>query len=145
MSNLNEISPAELVADLLSRWGDPERDVVVGPATDAQQQRGVVQMVSAGLPLVEKYAPLQWCRAQVRCLHGSMSEADSIGQSVQRDIHGLVRKRARMSSTDKWYLVHLCNITAGPSQHYDSPETHEVLLFAEIMLGSTPLDPSDFG
>lgn len=139
MADLNEISPPEIVADMLVRWGSPPVTVVVGPATDAQQQAGVIQMVSAGLPTVEKYAPIQWVRVQIRCLSGTLEYSDTIAQSVQRDLHGKFRIRARMRSNDTWHLVHLSNISAGPSMHYDSPETWENLLFAEIMLGTQAL------
>lgn len=148
MTALQELSPPEIVGDLISRWGMPgvaPGGVVIGPADDPAQQGGVIQMVSAGLPDIEHYARLQWSRAQVRVLAGTLAKADLIAQNVQRDIHGLVRKRARQASTDSWYLVHLCNITAGPSQHYDSEFTWEVLLFAEILIGTDPLDPADFG
>ena len=140
---LDEISPAELVADLIVRWGLPGHapaGVVVGPASDTQQQAGVISIMSAGLPVIEKYSDLQWYRAQVRCLHGTLEFADTLAQGVQRDIHGLVRRKVHMASTDRWYLLHLCNVTAGPSMHYDSPETWETLLFAEIMLSDDPLN-----
>ena len=136
---LAEISPAEIVADMLVRWGDPAVDVVIGPTNDEQQQAGVVGITSAGLPQVEKYVPTHWLRAQVRCLAPSLAMADTIGQSVQRDLHGRYRTRARMASTGQWYLVHLSNITAGPSMHYDGPETWEILLFAEIMIATEAL------
>lgn len=140
--NLNEISPAELVADLLNRWGDPEiapAGVIVGPTNNPQQQAGVISVTAAGMPSVSKYTPTQWMRAQVRCLAGDLSLAESIAQGVLRDLNGQVRLRCRMRSTDQWYLVHLANVTAGPSMHYDSPETWETLLFAEIMLGTEPV------
>lgn len=141
-SVLDEISPAELIKDALERWGAPNLapyGVVVGPTTDAQQQGGVASVTAAGLPLVEKYAPLQWMRAQVRCLHGTLDGAEQIAQAVYRDLNGRGRMKARMRSTDAWYLIHLANITAGPSYHYDSPETWETLLFAEILIGSEKL------
>lgn len=137
-----EISPAELVADILTRLSDPElapAGVVVGPANDTMQQAGVVSVVAAGLPVIERYTPLQWLRAQVRCLAGTLELADRIAQGVQRDLHGRGRTIARMASTDQRYLVHLVNCVAGPSMHYDSPETWETLLFAELMIGTEPL------
>ena len=137
------ISPAELLADTLNRLAVPgfaPAGAVVGPASDAQQQAGVVEMVEAGLPTVERYAPIQWMRAQLRCLAPTLSEADTIAHRVQVELHGKVRIVARMASTDHRYLIHLCNITAGPSQHYDTPETWESLLFAELMIGTEPLD-----
>ena len=142
---LDELSPAEIAADMLSRWGDPDlapSGVVVGPANDAAQQSGVVSVVAGGLPSIEKYVPVQWLRAQFRCLAPTLESADRIAQGVMRDMNGKVRKRCRMASTDRWYLVHLSNVTAGPSMHYDSPETYETLLFAELMIGTDPLDLS---
>jgi len=141
--NLDEISPAELVKDVLDRWGDPDiapAGVIVGPASDAMQQAGVVSIMAAGLPVVEKYTPIQWCKAQIRCLAGTLDQADTIAQAVQRDLHGVVRKRARMKSTDRWYLVHSAYVTAGPSMHYDSPATWETLLFAEVMISTENID-----
>ena len=142
MSELGEISPAELAADLLERWGDPDAapaGVVVGPTSDDQQQLGVVSLMGAGLPIIEKYVPIQWHRAQVRCLAPTLAHADAISQSVQRGYHGIVRRKARMASTGEWYLVHLCNVTAGPSMHFDGPETWECLVFVEMMIGSESL------
>ena len=136
------ISPAELVADVLQRLGRPDiapMGVVVGPATNAQQQGGVVQMSQAGLPAVERYVPAQWMRCQIRCLAGTLEEADQIAQKVQQSLHGKQRVIARMASTDHRYLIHLLNITSGPSMHYDSAQTWEELLFAEIMIGTDPI------
>lgn len=138
-STMADVSPAELVADALVRWGDPElapEGVVVGPTTDAQQQGGVITLSAAGLPLMEKYAPLQWMRCQIRCLAGTLDTAENMSQGVYRDLNGRHRLRCRMKSTDSWYLIHLTNVTAGPSMHYDSPETWETLLFAEILLST---------
>lgn len=141
--NHDEISPAELVADVLRRLGFPDiapAGIVVGPTTDAQQQAGVVSLTAAGLPTIERYLPLQWMRCQVRVLAGTLVDSDRIAQAVQRDLHGRVRTIARMASTDQRYLLHLSNVTAGPSMHYDSPETWENLLFAEILIGTEALD-----
>lgn len=139
------LSPAEVAFDLLSRYGStigaeiPDSAAlvvaVVGPANDTQQQGGVVSFMGAGLPIIEKYSPVQWHRAQMRCLAGDLSTADYIAGLVQRDIHGLVRKVCYQASNDSWYLVHLSNVVAGPSMHFDSAETWETLLFAELMIG----------
>jgi hypothetical protein len=95
--------------------------------------------MAAGLPVVEEYVPIQWARVQMRCLAGTLAQADNISQAVQRDIHAKVRKFVYMASTDSWYLLHLCKITAGPSMHFDSPETWETLVFAELMLSNERL------
>jgi len=140
------ISPAELVGDLITRYGTisgltlPSTEqvpaVVIGAATDAQQQGGVVQLMAAGLPVIEKYLPLQWHRAQIRCLGPDLDTSDFLAQTVFADINGLVRKLVYQASNDSWYLMHLCNVTAGPSMHYDTEETKESLLFAEILLAT---------
>lgn len=136
------VSPAELAADILNRLGPPDiaaHGAVVGPATDAQQQEGVIQLVAAGLPVLEKYVDLQWMRCQMRCLAGTLDTAETISQKVYAEMNGRGRTIGRMASTDQRYLVHLINITAGPSMHYDSPETWETLLFAELMIGTQPI------
>lgn len=135
------LSPAELTADFLRRYGVAATayKVIVGPASDADQQAGVISLMAAGLPVIEKYAPLQWHRAQARCLAGDLATADVIAQAVQADTHGIVRKLCYQASNDSWYLIHLSNVTTGPSQHYDSPETWETLMFVELMISNVPV------
>lgn len=143
MSLPQPLSPAELTADFLNRYGSVVLDggytVVVGPASDAQQQAGVISLMAAGLPTIEKYAPLQWHRAQARCLAGDLSTADTLAQAVQADTHGIFRKLCYQASADSWFLIHLSNVTVGPSMHYDSPETWETLMFVELMIGTQPV------
>lgn len=135
------LSPAELVADLIKRYGTTadNYEVKVGPATDAETQAGVVSTMAAGLPLIEKYVPLMWHRTQILCRAGDLATADLIAALVQRDMHGLVRKICYQASNDTWYLIHLSNITAGPSMHYDTPAAWETLLFGELLIASDPL------
>lgn len=136
------ISPAELAGDILRRLGPPglaPAGVVTGPANDDQQQRGVISIMQAGLPTIELYTPVQWMRCQIRCLAGTLAEADQISFGVNAFLHGRGRTVGRMASTDHRYLVHMINVVAGPSMHYDSPETWETLLFAELMIGTDPL------
>lgn len=140
---VEELSPAELMQDFLRRWCDPDLapgGIYVGPLNDAVQQAGGISVVAGGLPSVDKYTPTQWLRAQVRCLAPTLEQADRMAQGVMRDAQGTVRVRCRMASTDKWYLVHLLNITAGPSMHFDTRETQETLLFAELLIGTNPID-----
>lgn len=145
---MSDISPALLIRDILVRIDPIGVPVVVGPATDAQQQSGVVSLVDAGLPVVEDYVAVVWTRAQMRCLHGTLIGAEHISRAIQRVLTGRGRTLARQDvvtalgvSTGAYdeYLVHLCRVTAGPSMHYDSPETWETLLFAEVMLGTVPV------
>jgi len=149
-SGLPPISPAELTRDLITRYGEvivnEGYTVKVGPANDTEQQAGVISLMSAGLPMIEKYAPLQWYRAQARCLAGDLATADLLAQAVQRDVHGRGRSLcfqtanpAYPDDTGQWFLIHMANITVGPSMHYDSPETWETLMFAELMIGNVPV------
>lgn len=137
----NPFSPAEVVADLLTRYGRAAAtyDVVVGPTTHEQKQAGVISLMAAGLPQIEKYVPLMWHRSQVRCFGGDLATADTIAGLVQRDIHGLVRKTCYQASNDSWYLVHLSNITVGPSMHYDTEMSWETLLYAELLIADDPV------
>lgn len=141
--DLLQLSPAELTRDILVRLSLPglaPAGVVVGPANDTQQQNGVISITPAGLPELEMYVPVQWTRVQVRCLAGTLSDAEAIAQRVYPSLNGRNRIVARQASTDQRFLVHAINVNAGPSVHYDSPETWESLLFAEIMLSTAPLN-----
>lgn len=141
---VGEVSPAEIVQYILTTYGEADfapGGIIVGPATDVQQQAGVVSLTQAGLPVVERYVPsLLWMRCQVRCLAPTLDLADRLGRAVQRVLDTLPnRVLGYQASTDEWYLLHLSQTTAGPSHHYDSPETWESLLFAELMLSATPV------
>lgn len=141
-SVLDTLSPAELVADVLNRLGRPDiapHGCIVGPANNVQQQEGVIQMVAAGLPVVDLYTPTQWMRCQMRCLAGTLDDAEKISQRIKADFHERQRTIGRMASTNRRYLIHIMNITAGPSMHFDSSETWETLVFAEIMIGTDPI------
>lgn len=149
------LSPAEVAYDMLDRYGStigaeiPDKDTlvtaIVGPANDTQQQGGCISFMGAGLPVIEKYTPIQWHRAQARCLAGDLATADYISSLVQRDMHDKQRLLCYQASNDSWYLVHLSNVVAGPSMHFDSAETWETLLFAELMIGNDPVATgSDF-
>lgn len=137
-----EISPAELTADLLRRKLSTALvpgGVIVGPANDDQQQAGCVQLAIAGRPKLEKYAPLIWVRAQLRCVSETLEHAERICMASDVALTRVTREEAQMDSTGDRYLVHLANVTAGGSMHYDSPETWEELLFAELLVGTDPI------
>lgn len=141
---LDDISPAELAMDVLNRLGPPDlapMGTVVGPANDEQQQTGVISAVAAGLPVIDHYGPLQSSRVQLRCLAPTLALADLIAQGVYLFLHTLPNRTVgRMASTDRRYLIHWMNPAAGPSQHYDSPETWEALVFVEMMIGTEPTE-----
>lgn len=136
-----DISPAEIMQTLINDNADEFglAPAVVGPANDTQQQAGVVQIVDAGLPQIETYRRVVWVRTQLRCLSGSLSEADVIGRRLQFFLNGQFRTQARQPSNGQTYLIHLITVTAGPSNHYDTPETWEVLLFTETLMGLDPI------
>ncbi len=142
MNPLDVISPAELIKDYLDRLCPPDlapAGVVVGPANDRQQQAGVISLVDAGMPVVEFYVPTISVRTQARCLAGTLEGSDHIVRGLQAVLNGVGRTVARMASTDRRYLIHRINVVGGPSMHYDSPETWETLLFAEVMYGTVPI------
>lgn len=141
---LDAISPAELAMDVLNRLGPPDLapyGCIVGPATDQQQQTGVISAVTAGLPVLDHYGPIQWSRVQLRCLAPTLDQVDLIAQGIYLYLHTLPNRTiGRMASTDRRYLIHAMNPTAGPSQHYDTPETWEALVFVEMMIGTEPIE-----
>ncbi len=135
------ISPAEIVADILNRLCLPiaASGAVVGPTNDVQQQAGVISAMASGLPKVELYVPMQSTRAQLRCLAGTLDEAEKISQRAMGFLASKNRVIAYQASTGQRFLVHWCKVVAGPSMHYDSPEVWETLLFAEMMIHTVPL------
>lgn len=138
---LLEISPAEITADILNRLCLPvaASGAVVGPTNDAQQQSGVISCMASGLPVVELYVPMQSMRAQLRCLAGTLDEAEKISQRTMGFLQVRNRVVAYQASIGQRFLVHWVKVIAGPSMHYDSNETWETLLFAELMVHTTPL------
>jgi hypothetical protein len=140
--SVSNISPAELMADLLNRLGGDlaPSGAVVGPANDAQQQAGVLQIVDAGMPIIDQYRPVIWVRTQIRCLAGTLDEAERIARRTQLFLFGLENRTVvHQSSTEEDYLIHTLTVSAGPSMHFDTPETWETLLFIETCMGIDPL------
>lgn len=142
MTDLLDVSPAELTADILNRLSLPDlapAGAVVGPTDDEQTQAGVISCMPSGLPVIELYVPVQWMRAQMRCLAGTLDLAEQISQKTYRQLNGKNRIVAYQASTAQRYLVHAVKVAAGPSAHYDSPENWETLLFAELLIATDPL------
>jgi hypothetical protein len=135
------ISPAEILQVILNAEIDTAicpSGAVVGPATNTQQREGVAQLTDAGSTKIEKYLPLMWSRAQVRVLHEQLSEADRIAYHIW----DLLQERPRQvvatpSSGQKW-VVHSINMSASPSQHWDSAATWEELFFVEVAISACP-------
>lgn len=143
------VSPSELLMKFINDNADGDvlpAGSVVGPADDDMQQQGVISLMDAGDTKREDYAPLLWKRVQVRCMGPSLEKCDDIGQwafellNDQRWLE-LADERGRV-----WF-VHLITVTVGPSHHFDSTETWESLMFANVTVGRDPVlvpDPSGF-
>ncbi len=136
------ISPGEMMVYVINTLGPFEIQglAVAGPATDAQQQAGVISVVDAGLPVVERFRRVVWVRTQYRCLGGSLAKADELARRLHFFLNDLPsRTVGLMASTGEQYLIHEVTVTAGPSWHFDSPETWEALLFTESLIGLDPI------
>jgi hypothetical protein len=135
------MSPVALLKAMLesSIGADAPGGVVIGPATDAKQQLGVIQLMAAGLPKEEQYAPLLWQRVQVRCVGPTLLVAEVIAGLILLRLNNTSRATVPQASTNKTWLVHSLRVIGGPSMHFDTPETWETLLFAELMVGTQPV------
>jgi len=85
------------------------------------------------------YMPIIDARIQLRVLHRRLATSEQIAQNVFAAWHQLGRRTVVQASNGHTYLVHLTNIVAGFSQHYDTQETWEYLGFAQFMIGTTPV------
>lgn len=138
------VSPIELLKELGNRELVPDLIVhgfIVGPADDKQQQEGVISMVDAGMPKVEKYVPVVWIRAQLRCIAGSLSDAERAARHAY-EIFADRRRTVIRASDGQDYLLHFTSVSGGPSAHFDSPETWEYLMWVESLVGMTPIPAS---
>lgn len=112
--------------------------VVVGPATNEQQQAGVISVTDSGPLRSERYIPVVYPRLQIRCMAHDVSVSDRIGWHVYDILHNRHRQVVT-DSTDMSWLVHRTEVLSGPSLHYDSQATWEQLLFVETMIGREPV------
>jgi hypothetical protein len=136
------ISPAELLRSRLAADVDPAivpGGVVVGPTTDEQQQQGCVSIMDAGLAKQERYLPLVRVRTQVRVMGPSLSEVDRIARHVYGLLNGVGRHIIEQVSTGEQYLIHLTNVSAGPSAYFNSTEAWEEVLFTESLISTDPV------
>jgi len=136
------VDPVELFMAYLDTNLAPEdapSGTVIGPATDTQQMGGVVQLMAAGMPQLERYTPTLWQRVQIRCVAKTLEEAQHIALRVLATARGRNRVVVTQPSDGHEYLIHSMELTAGPSGHFDTPKTFEALIFAEIMVGTQPV------
>jgi hypothetical protein len=144
MTTTIPLSPVELLKDyLVDEIGhEVPGGIVVGPLSDEQQQKGGISVMAAGLPKREKYVPVMWQRLQLRVIAPSLDIADAIAQHAFAALDEKSRIIMTQTSTGSQYLVHYIGVSGGPSMHFDSPETWEDLLFAEVMVGTQPISTS---
>jgi hypothetical protein len=136
------ISPVELVMSMLQDTIDTSivgGGVVVGPTDDAQRQLGCLSIADAGTPKQERYLPLVWVRTQIRVFGPTYDTTDRIARHVYELLNGKGRTLIQQSSTAETYLVHMVNITSGPTVMSEDSETWEELLFAEALIGTDPV------
>lgn len=138
---LRPLSVPELVFALLLRDVNTAicPYVRVGPTTHAEQQAGVVSVTPAGSTKINPHMPMRWARVQLRGIHHQIAQAEMIGEHVFQLLHTRHRELVTQPSSGNTYLVHNTQVIAGPSIHYDTPETWESLLFAEITVGTQPI------
>ena len=138
------ISPAELMKELIRTKTDAGivPHVVVGPLSEEQQREGGLSIVTAGTAAEELYLPLIRPRIQIRCVGGSLGKSELMARHVAMKIDGLGRSEVTQPSTGDRYLIHWVNVTGGPSDHFDTAETFEGLMFADTMMGTTPIPSS---
>src|SRR6185503_15534824 len=136
------VSPSELVMALLETYmtaGVAPGGIFTGPADDEAQQLGCVQLTAAGMTRQEMYLPLGRVRAQLRCVGPSLDITDKIAWDIYVTVGKTSRVEVDQASTGDTYLIHNVNVIAGPSQHYDTMETWESLVFLEVMFGLQPV------
>jgi len=141
MTNRVPVSPAELLMVIVNNEVDRTlipAGAVVGQATDAQQQAGVVAIVASGDGRPEMYAPILWPRLQMRCVAPTLSHTDRMGRHLYELLHDHPRTEVRDSEGNEW-LVNGVYISTAPSDHWDSAETWENLLFATMCVATQPI------
>lgn len=142
MTAVYPISPAELFADVLSRFTsrDIVPHIVVGGLSQTQQNEGGVAIMDAGAGKTELYSPLLRPRMQLRCIAPTLAEVDVITRHVGLSLDAMpARVTAHQASTDEDYLLYFVNVSGGPSSHWDTEETWEGLLFADTMISTVPV------
>jgi hypothetical protein len=111
---------------------------VVGGADDKQQQAGVAVLMDAGTVKRELYAPLLWKRVQIRCLGKDLLHATQIGNYL----FDFLDDQKWLELSDFWgqkWFVHMIYTDVAPSQHQDTSETKEDLMFVVMCIGRDPI------
>lgn len=135
------ISPAELMMSLVrSRTSeDIVPNIAVGPLSEEAKREGGVSIVTAGNAAEESTDLVIRPRIQLRCVSGSLATAEQMARHVTLQIHGLGRTVVQQPSSGDEYLIHWVRVTGGPSDHFDTAESFEGLMFADTMIGTTPI------
>lgn len=131
----------QLMKDFIDTQSDRElvkSGATVGGADDKEQNAGVAVLMDAGTVKRELYARIQWARVQVRCIGPDLFTASRIGSHL----YELLDDQKYLELTDfngKRWFVHTMYVDVAPSQHEDSGETKESLLFATMSVGRDPI------
>lgn len=134
--SVQECAATDLSALLTAAGNLPTYGVVGGPPTDDAAKGGVVSVVYTGPLNPNLYVDVIDARIQIRVLHRRLATAEQIAQTVMAAWHQVGRRTVLQASNGHTYLVHLSNLVAGFSQHYDTQETWEYLGFAQFMIGT---------
>ena len=113
--------------------------VFVGPATDEGQKAGCISITEAGNTERELYLPIINGRVQLRGLHPHLEHAERIGRALYALLNNVNRTAVLQPSTNERFLVHSMSVSAGPSNHFDSSETWESLIFISMKVGTQPI------
>jgi hypothetical protein len=116
--------------------------VVVGPADADQKQAGCLAIADAGMPKQERYLPLVWVRTSIRVFGPTYEATDRIARHVYEILNGRGRQLIQQDSTAETYLVHMVNVTSGPTVMTENSDTWEELLYAEALIGTDPVVPT---
>lgn len=112
---------------------------IVGPASDEAQKSGCVSITEAGNTERELYLPIINGRVQIRGIHPHLEHAERIGRALYALLNNVDRVAVLQPSTNERFLVHSMSVSAGPSNHFDSAETWESLIFISMKVGTMPI------
>lgn len=136
------LSPAEVFADVVKQFTDRDviPHVVVGPLSEEQQRAGGISIMDAGLGKPDSTGLVTSPRMQLRCMGPNLGRVESIARHAGFNLDNIRgRVVAHQGSTNEDFLVHTVSVDSGPSAHRDTDETWEYLIFAEAMMGTTPV------
>jgi hypothetical protein len=137
------LSVSELLMTYLLDWGGladvASGGVVVGPATNFQQENGVLQLSDAGIAGRELYTNTTRRRISIRCLAPTIDQSERLSCAVIEACHRKRRIQQRLPSDGQIYLIIFMEVNGGPTLHRDSEVTWEMLVFVEMWVHTMPV------